>query len=430
MQWGKKSPRNTRKARKGAGRGQERGRKGAGRGQERGRKGAGRGQEGAGRGQEGAGRGRKGAGRRPRKEGDDTISVYWVVRCRGVSHTPLPHPRGCSSLCSISHSAAFVSFGEWSGCPILRPKVVGVHCAEVFGFCEEGVVDLYERALSCGGFFGWAEVELLECGGAGWWEFGVGVEGVEGGEKVFKRKGCTRWRGCERYAARKDRVGESESVGEFAVFPCVVVGFEIKEGKAVLFEASDQEVRKICAGAIAQGHADVSEGGEGEEGDIGEGGLGAWEGFVFFGERAVTAFDGVVGGDILVNDEELGFSAPSVEPCEAVLCGVGDDEVFELCVATDDTETLCAAGVDAYKVEGGLGADGHEGQSSRAGLCSASVFDANVAKGSAVVVHFVTAVTPAVCSVILTGGGCSKATVLGGVTVEKKSSPVACFGGG
>jgi hypothetical protein len=45
-----------------------------------------------------------------------TISVYCVMKCRGVLHTPLPHPRGFSSFCSITQHADVVLRYRWMLC--------------------------------------------------------------------------------------------------------------------------------------------------------------------------------------------------------------------------------------------------------------------------------------------------------------------------
>ncbi len=46
----------------------------------------------------------------------DTTSVYWVTACRGVLHTPLPHPREFSSFCSSMQHADFVGFSGFLVC--------------------------------------------------------------------------------------------------------------------------------------------------------------------------------------------------------------------------------------------------------------------------------------------------------------------------
>ncbi len=106
--------------------------------------------------------------------------------------------------------------------------------------------------------------------------------------------------------------------------------------------------------AFAQRDPDVSERGERVKGDVGECGLCAREGWVFFGEGAVASFEGAVGGDILVDEQELGFSTPAIGPCEAVLCCVGDEDALELGVSACDRESIRTACVDAYEFEGGL----------------------------------------------------------------------------
>ncbi len=41
----------------------------------------------------------------------NTKSVYWVMKCRGVLHTPLPYPRGCSSFYPVTQHADVVLCG-------------------------------------------------------------------------------------------------------------------------------------------------------------------------------------------------------------------------------------------------------------------------------------------------------------------------------
>lgn len=90
------------------------------------------------------------------------------------------------------------------------------------------------------------------------------------------------------------------------------------------------------------------------KGDVGECGLCAWEGSVFFGEGAVASFEGVGGGDILVDEQELGFSTPAIGPCEAILCRVGDQDALELGVSACDRESVSAACVEAHEFDRGL----------------------------------------------------------------------------
>ncbi len=89
-----------------------------------------------------------------------TRSVYCLTACRGVLHTPLTHPRGCSLFCSITQRVDFVSAEELELLWVVEADLCGTF---VLGDAALDL-DVFADERLCGGLVGEG---LLESGCAG-----------------------------------------------------------------------------------------------------------------------------------------------------------------------------------------------------------------------------------------------------------------------